>query len=173
MTWTSWAMSSGPPICALRASARRISDSGFTGWPTPMAGTPAQKGYDEAGNTDSSRRTVSVWRTPGATDGEGGVMEIRPGKVGHYKLRDQAPLAGWPTPNTMEGGQTSRGRKRKGELLVGGLVRGIAAGPSNAPTEKPGVLNPAFSRWLMGFPAEWDDCAPTATPSSPKSPPRS
>ena len=29
-------------------------------WPTPMAGTPAQKGYSEAGNTDSSRRTVDL-----------------------------------------------------------------------------------------------------------------
>ena len=28
----------------------------------------------------------------------------------------------WPTPNTMEGGQTSRSGKRKGELLMGGLV---------------------------------------------------
>ena len=28
----------------------------------------------------------------------------------------------WPTPNTMEGGQTSRGGKRKDELLMGGLV---------------------------------------------------
>lgn len=30
------------------------------GWPTPMAGTPAQKGYNEAGNNDSSRKTVAV-----------------------------------------------------------------------------------------------------------------
>jgi hypothetical protein len=29
-------------------------------WPTPMAGTPAQKGYNEAGNTDSGRKTVSL-----------------------------------------------------------------------------------------------------------------
>jgi hypothetical protein len=27
-------------------------------WPTPMAGTPARNGYNEAGNTDSSRKTV-------------------------------------------------------------------------------------------------------------------
>lgn len=29
----------------------------------------------------------------------------------------------WATPNTMEGGQTSRGGKRKGELLLGGQVK--------------------------------------------------
>lgn len=29
-------------------------------WPTPMAGTPAQKGYNEAGNNDSSRKTVEL-----------------------------------------------------------------------------------------------------------------
>jgi hypothetical protein len=55
-------------------------------------------------------------------DGEGGVMEIRPGAAGKYKLRDEAALAGWPTPNTMSGGQTSRGGDRKDEPLISGLV---------------------------------------------------
>lgn len=32
----------------------------LAGWPTPMAGTPAQKGYNAAGNNDSSRKTVEV-----------------------------------------------------------------------------------------------------------------
>ena len=42
--------------------------------------------------------------------------------------------------------------------------------PSGSPaqTEKPAVLNPAFTRWLMGYPAAWDVCADTATPSSRK-----
>jgi len=36
-------------------------------WPTPMAGTPAQKGYNEAGNTDSSRKTVDLVMASGET----------------------------------------------------------------------------------------------------------
>ena len=37
----------------------------LAGWPTPMAGTPAQNGNNEAGNTDSSRKTVALagWST--------------------------------------------------------------------------------------------------------------
>ena len=35
LTWKHWDMPSGPQICALRASTRRIEDNDFTGWPTP------------------------------------------------------------------------------------------------------------------------------------------
>ena len=77
LTWKRWDMASGPQICALRASTRRTEGNDFIGW-----------------------------RTPAASDGEGGVMKIIPGKAGRYKLRDQAPtvetvLTGWPTPDTV------------------------------------------------------------------------
>lgn len=37
LTWRESAMKSGPPICALRASALRTSDNVFIGWQTPRA----------------------------------------------------------------------------------------------------------------------------------------
>lgn len=46
---------------------------------------------------------VKMWKTPGATDGEGGVMKMHKDKAGHYKLRDQVQEVNrefWPTPTT-------------------------------------------------------------------------
>ena len=37
LIWKHWDMPAGLPICALRASGRRKSDSGFIGWPTVRA----------------------------------------------------------------------------------------------------------------------------------------
>ena len=123
------------------------------GWPTPMAGTPAQNGNNAAGNNDSSRRTVELanWPTARKSDGDKGVRTMQ--GAAREKERKGGEGLDLPTTATLVSGQTSNG--------------------SDAATAKPGQLNPAFSRWLMGYPTEWDDCAPTATRSSRKSRPSS
>ena len=145
LTWKHWDMPSGPPICALRASARRTSDSGYTGWPTPT-----QRDHKDGASTLENTPVNAL-------------------------LGRMVSLAGWGTPRSMGLGQGSARPKeadfKKGRLECQAL--GVMPFGSPASTEKRGALNPAFSRWLMGFPPEWDACAPTATPSSRKSRPRS
>jgi hypothetical protein len=83
-------------------------------------GNPRRNGPtgNELGRAVTRQERASPPPLPGEKDNDYWERMNRDFPVTHDP---SAPL--WATPNTMDGGQTSRGGKRKGELLLGGQVR--------------------------------------------------
>ncbi len=123
----------------------------LAGWPTPQAGTPAQNGNNEAGNTDSSRKTVALagWPTPAARDYKSDRSQMTDTELYGAK--------GKPLPRVTY----QADNPQPARLMASGEMR---TGPS-AQMESGGQLNPEHSRWLMGYPAEWGSCGATAMQS--------
>jgi site-specific DNA-cytosine methylase len=104
----------------------------------------------------------AVWRSPNVVDSKGG---NRLG-TGQVQLVHQAKQALWSTPRASDG---EKGGPNQSFGAGGQPLPSQAFHSLPAETEKPGALNPEFVSWLMGFPPEWGNCAPTAMPSSRKS----
>ena len=165
IVWKPHTTPSGYQISRLRASALRTSASGHSsgqsGWPTPTVNNAgnsviatqqtAEREAERKGWVNSLGVAVwaTGWPTPTAQDHSRGVAPPRPQDTG-VPLSQMVALAG-PARITADG-----------QLLTG----------SSAGMESGGQLNPAHSRWLMGYPPEWCACAVTATPSSRKRQPR-
>ena len=128
----------------------------LAGWPSPQARD--HKGAMDPGNelTHNARPLnevvrLAAWSTPLAADGDKTdctleAVERRAAKNGFLSAAMQARLA---TPARFTA---------SGEMLTG----------SCAGMESGGQLRPAHSRWLMGLPRAWDECAPRSSKRSRK-----
>jgi hypothetical protein len=134
-------------------------------------------------STDGNRQ--EFWRTPSSSDGEGGVMEMREGCAGKYKLRDHvvAEQKSWATPRagktTDENPETWAARQAKGDVATMPLTaqvkcwatpimgdshlastpevaqKRIEEGKVTLSRQNPGKLNPRWVETLMGLPVGW------------------
>jgi len=148
LTWKERVTPQQRSICALRASVRRTSDSVYTSWPTPTAlersaGPETLQKRAEFRKRNANQNTTPMYLNEAAQITVDAELCAAMG----YQTTPHGPARLTVT----------------GEMLTGSTAR----------MESGGQLNPAHSRWLMGLPHAWDDCAVTAMQSLPRSRKRS
>ena len=108
LTWKETDMPSGPPICALRASARPTSDNGFSGWPTPSAHDdlpqsplPEHLNYYMGRPSPRIAAAIAGWPTPQAHEFETSPLRgWQAMAMGYGNTLGQ--LVGWATPSARD-----------------------------------------------------------------------
>lgn len=146
-TWKAQVTPAQRLLFRLRASVLRTSETGSTGWATPT--TRDHKDGAECSNVPINALLgrqvwLAGWPTPTANSTTGAGDS---GRDGGLNIQTAAQLVNSPRPARLTA---------CGQMLIG----------SSAGMESGGQLNPALSRWLMGLPPAWDECAPKTSKKS-------
>ena len=174
-------------ITSLQVMAKTV------GWPTPATPSGGRsvsiEKMDATGRTaDGKKHTASLehavrfvgWPTPDSMQGPHGARGVST-NPNHQSGRDLQAVAGWVTPSARDWkdtpGMATEGvnpdgtkRNRLDQLpRQAAMAPGQESNTPNVSTGKRAQLSPAFSLWLMGFPAAWALCAGAVMPSSRKS----
>jgi hypothetical protein len=153
------------------------ADAALAGWGTPQARDhfpvhteeyiTAKKAQGHGMQNLNDQVQLAGWTTPLVNDAQS-THSYGKDKSIILKLPGQAKLAGlcgWGTPaarDWRDGKASEDTMSRNSRPLNEQAVQLTASGNpltgSPAPTASTGQLNPALSRWLMGYPGAWEAC---------------